>query len=428
MIKHNISKQSQSELTINIAVDSEFISPYHKSVMKRLKKDIKVDGFRPGMAPDKLAERSIGEGRIQSEVIEEVIMHAYTRAVRELKIDAIASPKINVKKFVPYSELEFEAVAAVMPKISIDLNKVQVKREEVKISQKEINETLDNLLKQSSSKKESKSGIKNGDEVKFDFEGVRQGKPVEGASASGHVLVVGEGSFIPGFEDNMLGLKKSESKTFTVTFPKDYHSKDLAGKKVDFTVKIHEVNTTETPKADDAWAKTVGPVGSLKELKVEIEKSLSQNKQSQSEKDFENKVLEKAVELAKFDAPASLVEEQVTRLRSETEDNLKNSGLDLEKYLQLQGQKPEEFDATLAKEAEKRVKLGLILRYIVESEKIKVTDAELDTQLIQMKSQYTDPKMQEELAHDHFRDDLLNHLLTNKAVKVLTDAADKNKN
>lgn len=425
MITHKLSKTTKTEATLLITADAEFIDPYKKSVLKRLKKDLKVDGFRPGNVPDKIAERELGEQRVQAEVLEEVIMHAYTKAARELKLDTIASPKISLKKFVPYTEVEFEAVAPIMPEITLDLKKLKVKKPEVKVDAKEINETLENLRKQGATKTPSKSGIKNGDEVKFDFAGVRAGKPVEGASATGHVMTIGEGSFIPGFEDNMLGLKAGATKTFTVTFPKDYHAKDLSGKDVEFTVTIHEISTAELPELNDAWAKTVGPVQDLKSLKEEVKKSIEQNKAAETNKQFENEVLEAAVKLADFAVPETLVEEQIERLRAETEDNLKNSGLDLEKYLQLQGQKPEEFAATLKTEAEKRVKLGLLLRHIIEQEKITVTDAEVDAELMHMKSHYTDPKMQEELTHDHFKSDLRNHLLTTKAVTVLADAAVK---
>ena len=425
MITHKITKQTKTDVTLLISVDAQFIDPYQKSVLKRLKKDLKVDGFRPGNVPDKIAERELGAERVQAEVLEEVVMHAYTRAARELKLDTIASPNISLKKFVPYTELEFEAEVAIMPEVKIDLTKLSVKKSKVKVDPKEITETLENLRKQSATKIASKSAIKNGDEVKFDFDGTRAGKPVDGASAKGHVLTIGEGSFIPGFEENMIGLKNGATKTFTVTFPKDYHAKDLAAADVEFTVTIHEINTSELQKLNDSWAKTVGPVQDLKALKVEIAKSLEHNKQAEIDKQFENQVLEAALKLAKFDAPSSLVEEQIARLRSETEENLRNSGLDIEKYLQLQGQKPEEFEATLKTEAEKRVKIGLLLRQIIESEKVTVSDAEVETELAQMKANYTDPKMQEELTHGHFKDDLRNHLLTTKAVAILSVAATK---
>ncbi len=423
MIKHTITNKTKSEQTLLITADEQFIKPYKQAVLKRLKKNLKVDGFRPGNVPDKIAEREIGEAQVQAEVLQEVIMHAFTKIVRENDIETVASPQINLKKFVPYSDLEFEAVVAVMPAIKLDLKKIKVSKPKVVVDKKEVEETLQNFATQSAKKEESKEGIKNTDEVKFDFEGVREGKPVEGAAATNHVMTIGSGSFIPGFEDNMLGLKKGDKKTFTVKFPKDYHAKDLANKDVEFSVNIVEVKTVQQPKIDDEWAKTVGPVQDLKGLKAEIEKSILQNKQAEADKQYENSVLDAVIKQANIEAPAGLVGEQTDKLRNETTENLKNSGLDLEKYLQLQGQKPEDFETQLKAEAEKRVKLGLVLRSVIENEKISVTDSEIDAELAKLKTQYSDPKMQEELTHDHFRDDLKNHLLTTKAIAAISQAA-----
>ncbi len=419
------TKKAPSQVTLTISVDEQFIAPYKQAVLKRLKKDLKVPGFRPGMAPDNLAEKELGEARVQADVLDEVIMHAYSRAVRDEKLETVASPKISLKKFVPYTDLEFEAEAPIMPKIAFDLKKLKVKPLEAKLDKKDIEETLQAMQKQAAKKSEKKGAIANGDEVTFDFTGVREGKPVEGAAATNHVLVIGSKQFIPGFEDNLIGLKKGDDKKFTVTFPKDYHAKDLAGKDVEFTVKIHKIEQIELPKLDDAWAKTMGPVKTLAELKKDIEKTLLSQKQAEVTKQYENQVLEAAITQAKFEAPASLVEEQANHLRSETEENLKNSGLDLDKYLEIQKRSREDFEKELKSESEKRVKLGLLLRQLIADQKIAVSDAEIDGEIQIMKEQYSDPQMLEHIEHDHFREDVRNHLLTTKAMNVLVEAAAK---
>lgn len=424
MIKTTTQK-APSSVTLTINVDEQFITPYKQAVLKRLKKDLKIAGFRPGMAPDNIAEKELGEARVQAEVLEEVIMHAYTRAVRDEKLETIASPKITLKKFVPYNDLEFIAEAPVMPEIKLDLKQLKVKKAEVKVDHKEVEETLAGLQKQSAKRAEKDSKIENEDEVTFDFTGVREGKPVEGASATNHVLVVGSKQFIPGFEENLLGLKKGDKKKFTVTFPKDYHAKDLAGRDVEFSVTINKVTEVDLPKMDDAWAKTVGPVKDLAALKSDIKGTLENQKQGEAIKSYENQVLEAAVNLAKFEVPASLVEEQAAKLRNETEENLKNSGLDIEKYLEIQKRSKADFEKELKTESEKRVKLGLILRHIIELQKLTVTDTEVSAEIEHLKEHYTDPKMLEELTHDHFKGDVRNHLLTTKAMGVLVAAASK---
>lgn len=422
-MKHTVSKKTAIGITITIDVDEQFMAPYKQSVLKRLKKDLKVDGFRPGQAPDNIAMRQLGEPRVQSEVLEEVIMHAYARAVREQKLQTIASPKIEVKKFVPFTDLEFTAEVAIMPTITYDYTKLRVKPKELKIDKKEIDETLNGLRKQMAERKKSSKPIKDGDEVKLDFEGVREGQPVEGAAAKNSSLTIGEGRFIPGFEENMIGLKPGESKTFTVTFPKDYHAKDLAGQKVDFTVKINEVENLIMPKLDDSFATHVGKFKNLIELKADIEKTLKAQKEAESVQDYENEVIGELIKKVKFEVPEFLLEDNEHRLEHEVEENLKNSGLDLKKYLELQGKTEADYRKELHDEAERRVKLGILMRHVIDQENVTATDAEVDAEMERLRSQYSDPKMQEELKHGHFRDDLRTHLLTTKAVQKLTGYA-----
>ncbi len=422
-MKHTITKQTNSSATIHISVDEQFITPYKTAVLKRLKKNLKIDGFRPGQAPDHIALRELGDARVQSEVLEEVVMHAYARAVRELKLATIASPKVEVKKFVPFSELELDAEVAVMPTIGYDYTKLRVKPKAFKVDPKEMTETLQGLQKQMAERTKSTKPVAQGDEVKLDFDGVREGKPVEGAAAKNSLITIGEGRFIPGFEDNLVGLKVGATKTFTVTFPKDYHAKDLAGQKVDFTVTIHEVHNLVLPKIDDSFAARVGAFKTLAELKKDIEKTMLAQKEQQAAQDYENEVVGELVAKAKFEVPEFLLEDNIHRLEHEVEDNLKNSGLDLKKYLEIQNKTEADYHKELHDEAARRVKLGILMRAVIDKENIVVTDAEVDAELERLKQQYSDPKMQEELTHGHFRDDLRTHLLTTKAVAKLVGYA-----
>ncbi|MBI2798246.1 trigger factor [Candidatus Saccharibacteria bacterium] len=422
-MKHSISKKSSTGITLSISVDEQFISPYKQAVLKRLKKDLKVDGFRPGQAPDHIAIRQIGDDRVQAEVIEEVITHAYTRAVREQKLDTIASPKISLKKFVPYSEIEFEAEVATMPEIKFDHTKLRVKPKEVKAETKEVEETLAGMQKQMAERKPSEGPAKDGDELKIDFEGKRGGKPVEGAAAKDAAITIGDKQFIPGFEENLAGLKKGDKKTFDVTFPKDYHATELAGQKVEFSVQVHEIHNMIKPEINDDFATHVGKFKNLKELKADIEKTIKAQKEAQNAQEYENKVVDELIDKTKFDVPEFLLEDNEHRLQHEVEDNLKNSGMDLKKWLEIQNKTEDDFKKELRTEAERRVKLGILMRYIIEKEDIKVSDAEIDAEMERLRSQYSDPKMQEELTHGHFRDDLRNHMMTQKAVAKLVGYA-----
>lgn len=425
MIKSTIKKDKAS-VTLTITTDGQFIDPYKQAVLKRLKKDLKVDGFRPGHAPDNIVVRELGEARVQAEVLEEVIEHAFTNQSREHKLEALGSPSIQLKKFVPYSELEFTAEVPVMPEITFDYSKLKVKRTPVKVESTKVEEAVENLRKQMAKRVATDKPIKKGDEISFDFEGKRNGKPVEGASAKNHTMIVGEGSFIPGFEENLIGLKDKAEKNFIVTFPKDYHAKDLQGAKVEFSVKINSVYEVDLPKVDDEFAKSVGGKSTVKDLKEDIEKVLTEQEQEQADKQYENQIIEEMLNKVKFDIPEQLIADQVAQLESEMDKNLHNAGLDRKKYMEMQKRTEEDLKKEVQAEADRRVRGALLLRDVIKRYDIAVSEIELEQELAKMAEQYkSDPKIQEELTHDHFKEDLRNHLLTRKAVGKLIEFASK---
>ena len=423
MNTHKITKQTATEAEIKITVDAEQLDPIKLEIINHLKKDLKVAGFRPGKVPANIAERHLDSSVLQTEVLERIIARTYGKAIMEENLQALSNPKIEIKKFVPFTELEYVARVALMPKIDFDFKKLRVKEKVEKLDEKEVDKAIENLRAQTASKKPSKSAIVDGDEVKIDYEGIREGKPVEGAAAENQQLKVGAGQFIPGFEENLVGLKTGDKKEFEVTFPKDYRATDLAGKKVTFKIKVNEVNKVELPKLDDEWAKSVGPFKSIKELREDAAKRLADEHTRAQAQAYENSVIDEAIKKAKFEVPGILVEEQRHRLEHEMQDNLKNSGLDVEKYLALSGKDQKTFEAELNEEASRRVKMALLVRHVVEAEQLNVTNEEIEMMLAQLKQSYTDPHMLEELTHDHFREDVANHIMSTKAIEKLVHYA-----
>lgn len=311
-----------------------------------------------------------------------------------------------------------------MPEIKFDYKSLKVKKDKVEVAQSQIDEAIENLRKQMAKRVATNKPIKNGDEVRFDFEGTREGKPVEGAAAQNHVMTVGEGTFIPGFEENLLGLKEKEEKTFEVTFPKDYHAKDLQSAKVSFKVKINSIYDVELPKLDDEFAKQVGGKPTIKDLRDDVKKVLAEQQEQGARKDYENKIFEELLNKVKFDVPSQLVAQQVEQLESEMDKNLHNAGMDRKKYLEIQKRTEADLKKEVNDEAMKRVKAALIMRDVISKQKLSVSQTEIDQEISRMAEQYkSDPKIQEELTHDHFREDLKNHLLTQKAVAELVKFA-----
>ncbi len=426
MIKHETISNKNSQVEIKVELSADYLAHVKQTVVSRMKTGVKVAGFRPGKAPDNIVERHLDQNQLQSEVIEAAVARSYADAVVAEKLETIAAPKVELKKFVPYSELEYTATAAIMPKIEFDPSKLKVKTTDVKVEAKDVDDTIEGLRKQMASEKSGKGPAKLGDKVKIDFEGSREGKPVEGATGTNSELTLGEGRFIPGFEDNIVGLKVGDEKEFELTFPKDYHAKELAGAKVVFKVKLGELTIVELPKADDEFAKAVGDFGTLAELRKDVEAKIKLQKADQAQQEYEQQVMAEALKLAKIQVAPLLIDEQKHRLQHEVEENLQQSGLDVEKYLTVSGKAREEFERELDEEASKRVATGLLIRHIVEQNNLEVSDEEVDKELQLMRTRYTDKHMQEEMSHGHFRDDLAQHLLATKARQLLVQyASDK---
>lgn len=421
---NSTTKKDKASATLTITADEKFISPFKQAVLKRLKKDLKVDGFRPGHVPDAIVIRELGDSRVQAEVAQEVMERALDNQLRETGLEMLGTPGVELKKFVPYSEIEFIAKFPIMPEIEYDYSKLKLKKPESKVDKKRVDEAIEVLRKQVAKKLAKDKPIENGDEVRFDFEGKRKGEPVEGASAQNHVMTVGDKTFIPGFEENLVGLKVKEEKTFEVTFPKDYHSKDLQGAKVDFSVKINDVYTIELPEVNDEFAKNMSGKSNVEEMRKDIEGVLKEQEADEANRQYQNMVIDELIKKVKFDVPEQLLQQQIVQLESEMEKNLHNSGLDKKKYLEMYGKTEDDLVKELQSEAEKRIKSALIMKDVISKYKLTVSELELDQEIAKMAEQYkSDPKIQEELTHGHFKDDLRNHLLTQKAIQKLADLA-----
>lgn len=422
-MKHEIKSQTKTEVEFLITLDEKYLTSVKAEILARLKQNLKVDGFRPGKMPDAIAERNIDSAKLQMEVVETALSRSYGETVKSVKLDVLSSPKVEIKKFVPFSELEYSAKAALVPKIDFDYTKLGVKFDSPKIDKDEIDKTVVSLQNQMAKRAKVERAAKNGDEVMFDFEGVREGKPVEGAAAKNHLLRLGEGQFIPGFEENLVGLKKGEEKKFKVTFPKDYGKADLAGAEVEFSVKMGEVTEIDLPEINDAFAKEVGQFESVAKLRDDIELKLIDAGTKQAEKEYEDKVIDELMKKMKLSVSDILLDEQIHSLTHEVEDQLKSSGLSLDQYAAMSGKKESDIKDEIQSEALRRVTLGLVIRDIITKQNFTIDDVAVQNEIARLRTTYTDPKMLEELDHDHFKSDVATHLLSRKALSWLVEQA-----
>ncbi|HEX7259640.1 MAG TPA: trigger factor [Candidatus Saccharimonadia bacterium] len=423
-MKAEVTKRTDTHISFMITADSGELQHAKEHAYDKYRPDVKVAGFRPGKAPDSIVAREVGDTAIQQEALEHAIGHSYSAAVAAEKVAVIARPDIQVKKFVPYTELEYEATVEIVPPVTLpDYKKIKKPAKSVSIEEKQVEEMLEDLRRRVAKRIPAIRGSEMGDEVKFDYDGVMKGEPVPGASGKNYTLKLGSGNFIPGFEEELVGLKPGEEKTFTITFPKDYHEKSLAGQPVVFTAKINEVTELMLPEVNDSFAAEVGPFKTVQALRTDLKDQLKAEAEQAAQREYENELLDELIAKSKMTVPERLLAQQLERLKAEISQRLASSGLTMEHYLSAQKQTMEELEKQMRPEAEKRVKLALMLSEIARQEKLSVGADEIENEIEGLRLQYTDPAMQKELAGDQIKEDVYNHLMAGKVIKSLTTYA-----
>lgn len=427
-MKHTIQKQDDTEVVLNIALEKSDLDAIVDHVFDELRPKVKAAGFRPGKAPNTIVERELGTESVQAEVIEHAASEHYAKAVDKLDVRPLTRPKVDLKKFVPYSELEFTATVEVMPPVKLaDYKKIKKTLPKVEVTDKEIDDVIEGLRSRAAKKTPVTRIAKSGDEATIDFNGERDGKKVPGADGKGYPLLLGSGRFIPGFEDEVIGMKPGQKKSFEITFPKDYAESTLQGKKVKFSVTLHKLNELALPKVDNEFAKSVGPFADLSALKADIKKQILNEKTTKERQALENEILGEIVDKSKLPLPARMVENQLEQLKADFERTLKSRNVTREEYLKQQKQSEKDLSNEFEKESERRVKLSLILTEIANVEKLEVTPSEFEIRMQLLQGQYQDPQMQAELGKLEARREIANQLLAEKTVAKLIEYATTSK-
>ena len=416
-----VSKETVNPTTFKLSIiaDQDLLDSVKRHVLKDLAKQVKLQGFRAGKAPMELVEKSVDQNVLQTEFLEHAVNELYSRAVDQEKLRPVTQPRINITKFVPFTTLEITAEVEAVGEVKLpDYTKVKATRPTVVVTDKDVDDVINNLKLRAATKEEVKRASQDGDEVWIDFAGVdaKTNEPVAGADGKDYPLLLGSDTFIPGFEDNLVGLKAGEQKEFTITFPKDYGVKPLQNRKVVFSVTVNRVQKVVEPKIDDAFAATVGPFKTVKELREDIKSQLEQERRAETERQYENQLLEKIAEKTEVVIPKALVDEEITRIEDQEKQNTAYRGQTWQEHLDQEGLNAEEHFEKNRPGAELRVKAGLVLGEIAEKEGIRVTPEELEMRLQLLKGQYQDAAMQAELEKPENVRDIANRLLTEKTL------------
>jgi trigger factor len=413
---------------LTVTADRPLLDQTKQTVLKQLGREIKVPGFRPGKAPTHLIEKQLDQRQLQAEFLEQAVNQLYAAAVTQEQLRPVAQPQITITKFVPFTALEFTAEVEVIGDIELaDYKKVRLAPKPVNVIAKDVDEVLSDLRRRAAARTDVTRAAQNGDEVTIDFEGTdaKTGKLIEGAEGKGHPLLLGSQAFIPGFEDKLVGLKAGAEKTFPLTFPADYAVKALQKRQVKFRIKVAKVQALSEPKLDDAFAASVGPFKTLAELKADIKKQLTAEKQRQAQSAYDDELLTKLIELSTVTVPPALVEAEIDHMEEEEKRNLAYRGQTWQEHLAAEGLTAEAHREQKRTAAKRRIKAGLILGEVAEGEHITVTPEELEVRVQLLKGQYTDPAMQAELDKPENRGDIRGRLLTEKTLDVLRGYATK---
>jgi trigger factor len=423
-----IKREQVSPTTVKLTVsaDQAALSSIKQATVARLSQNAKVPGFRPGKAPANLVEKQLDQAALQSEFIDQAINQLYPQAVEQQKLRVVAAPQIALSKFVPYGTLEFTAEVEVVGDIKpADYKKIKLAFQKPAVTAKDVTDVLASLRQRAAAKKEVKRAAKLGDEVTIDFKGAdaKTNEPIDGTDGTDYPLIIGSDSFIPGFEDQLIGIKPGGQKTFKLTFPKDYGAKTLQNRQVSFAVTVTKIQELSEPKLDDAFAAGIGPFKTLTELKADIKKQLTAEKQQEANRAYDNELLEKIAAKSTVAVPASLVEEEIDRMEEEEKRNIVYRGQTWQEHLDAEGLSAEAHREKQRSSAELRIKAGLILGEIAEQEHITVTPEELEIRLQLLKGQYPDEAMQAELDKPENSRDVRGRLLTEKTLAKLRDYA-----
>lgn len=353
-----------------------------------------IDGFRKGKAPRSIIEKHFGEGVFFEDAINNLFQTAYPEALNELDLEVIDSPQADFSEISKGKPLTVTIDVAVYPVVEVkDYKGIEVEQVDPEVTEEDVDRDIEAMRKRNSRMVVADRPVENGDTVILDYAGFVGDEQFQGGTAENQELKIGSGMFIPGFEEQLIGVKAGESKDVVVTFPEEYQAKELAGKEATFKCKVHEVKFEELPELDDEFAKDVSEFDTLAELRDDARARILESVKLQCENEAKDKVIAQVYENNKIEAPATMVADEMDRMIQELEQQMRYQGLNIQQYLQFTGSTLDDFRNEIKPEAEKRVATRIVLRSIGDVENVEVTDEDLDKELQRMSEAYnTDPE------------------------------------
>lgn len=385
-----ILKKENSVVTLKLTIDAQSFDKACKDAYNKNKTKFNVQGFRKGKAPMSIVEKFYGEGVFFEDAVNTLFPDAFEAAVKEHDLDTVARPEIDVEEIGKGKNLVIIADVAVKPEITLgEYKNLTVEKPDSEVSDEEVEKEIEAMREQNARfvTVEDRE-VKEKDMLLIDFNGKVDGVEFEGGQAENYSIIVGSNTFIPGFEEQLVGMKLNEEKDLSVKFPEEYHAENLAGKDAVFTVKVNEIKEKELPELDDEFAKDVSEFDTLEDLKADVKAKLQKTKDEYADRELENKLVKMAAENATVEIPEAMIDSQVENMVYDFEYQLKYQGLDLENYLKFTNMSIEGLKEQMRPDAKSRVLNSLVIEAISKSENIEATEEDLEQELAKMAESY----------------------------------------
>ena len=413
----SVEKQEKSIVELVIEVGHDEFEAAIEKVYKKQRGKISIPGFRKGKAPRKVIEGMYGSAVFYEDAINEIYPEAYATAVEQEKLDVVAWPDVEIQE-VNKDGFTFKAKVTVRPEVKLGEYKgLTAEKETVNVTDEDVDNELKPYINRATELVSVEREAQNGDTVVIDFEGFKDGVAFDGGKAEGHSLELGSGSFIPGFEDQLVGTKAGDEKEVNVTFPEDYHATELAGAPVVFKVKVHEVKEKKLPELDDEFAKDVSEFDTLEAFRASLAEKLKERREENAKNAFRNALMEQVVANMEVEIPDAMVDYEADKLVNNYAQRVASQGIAFEQYLAMMGMTMDQMKEQAKESALKQVQSDLALGAIVAAENIEVTDEEADAKIKELALQYGMPE--EELRKVLVADDLKKDMCREKAAEVV---------
>lgn len=422
--KWELKEKSTGELVAT--VEGEDWKQAQKKAFNKIKKNINIPGFRKGQAPAALIKKQIPAQNILMDAVEAVANDVLSDGVEEHKLVLVDRPELRIDE-INEEKVILKFICAVKPEVKLgDYKGLPIKKKATRVTQKDIDAEVERLQQRYADMVVKEEGnVESGDTAVIDFEGFKDGVAFDGGKAESYPLEIGSGAFIPGFEDQLIGMAKEETKDINVTFPEDYQVAELAGQPVVFKVTVHEIKTKVLPEANDELIKEakIKDVETMEEYRAYVKKNLSERKDRENEENFTNELLEKVVANAEVEIPDAMIERETDEMVREITQRLSAQGFTLEQFAQVTGQDEEKIRAEVRQDAEKKVRVRLVLEAVAEAEQFEISDEEIDAELKAIADQYS---MQIEQVRNLISHDAVSYdLRQRKALELIKETAGK---